>query len=66
MPGYATVNAFFQLGPVEQVVLSLNVSNLFDTRALTDVYSASIPASGVLVAQSLLGRTISTGVRFYF
>ncbi|WP_333605380.1 TonB-dependent receptor domain-containing protein [Novosphingobium sp.] len=66
MPGYATVNAFVQIRPMERVELSLNASNLFNVTALTDVMSSSMPASGVTIAQALYGRTISSSVRFFF
>lgn len=66
MPGYATVNGFLQVRPIERLELSLNASNLFDTRALTEVSAASVPVSGVTVAQALQGRTIWAGARFYF
>ncbi|HEX7819156.1 MAG TPA: TonB-dependent receptor [Sphingobium sp.] len=66
MPGYVTINPFLQITPAQRFVLALNVSNLFDVRALTSVSSASLPASGVVVGQALYGRTISTSARFYF
>ena len=66
MPGYATVNAFVQVRPVDRIVLSLTASNLFDEVAITDVASESLPASGVVLAQTLPGRTVNAAVRFYF
>lgn len=66
MPGYATVNAFVEVRPVDKVVLSLTANNLFDEIALTDVGSDSLPASGVVLAQALPGRTVRAAVRFYF
>lgn len=66
MPGYVTVNPFLQVTPTQRLVLALNVNNLFDVRALTSVSSASLPTSGVVLAQALYGRTISTSARFYF
>lgn len=66
MPGYATVNAFVQVRPIDRVVLSLTANNLFDETALTEVSADSLPASGVVLAQALPGRTVTAAVRFYF
>lgn len=66
MPGYTTVNAFVQVRPIERVVLSLNAANLLNAKGLTDVADGSMPASGVTLAQTLYGRTISAAARFYF
>jgi len=66
MPAYTTVALFAQLRPIERVELSLNASNIFNTRAITDVANATIPAGGVAFAQTLYGRTISTSARFFF
>jgi outer membrane receptor protein involved in Fe transport len=66
MPGFTTVNGVLQVRPIERLELSLNASNLFNTRALTDVSAATIPASGVVIGQALQGRTIWAGARFYF
>lgn len=66
MPAYTTVNAFFQLRPIERVELSFNVSNLFNVKAFTDVAAETMPASGAVLAQTLYGRTASAALRFYF
>ncbi|WP_396593845.1 TonB-dependent receptor domain-containing protein [Brevundimonas sp. R86498] len=66
MPGYTTVNAFFQVRPVDRVVVSLHANNLFDTMAITEVSAATLPASGYLFAQTLPGRNISASVRLFF
>lgn len=66
LPAYATVNAFFQVRPIERVVLSVNANNLFDETAITAVSSDSLPASGAVLAQTLSGRTVTAGVRIYF
>lgn len=66
IPGYETVNTFIQFRPIDRVVLSLNISNLFDTSAITDVAANTIPATGVVLAQSLYGRTVTGGFRYFF
>ena len=66
MPGYTIVNAFLQVRPTERVQLSLNAHNLFDKLALTEVSSSSIPANGITQVRALVGRTITTSLRFDF
>ncbi|MCE7796506.1 TonB-dependent receptor [Sphingobium sufflavum] len=66
MPGFATVGLFAQYRPVERLVLGANVSNLFDKTALTEVYSAAVPASGIATARTLYGRLVSVSGRFFF
>lgn len=66
IPGYTTVNAFVQFRPMDRVVLSLNANNLFDELAITDVSAPTLPASGVVLAQTLYGRSLTAAVRFYF
>lgn len=66
MPGFTTVGAFVQFRPVERVELSVNASNLFNTLAIVGTTESAIPASGVVSAQTLMGRTVSGSVRFYF
>jgi outer membrane receptor protein involved in Fe transport len=65
-PGYVTTNAFVQVRPAARLLLSLNASNLFDTRAITSFDEATIPASGILRARPLNGRTVSTTLRADF
>lgn len=66
MPAYTTVGAFLQYRPAERVQLAFNVSNLFDKTGLTDVSQGSIPASGVVTARAINGRTVSTSLRYSF
>jgi len=65
-PGYVIVSPFLQVRPTARVELSLNAYNLFDKLALVQVSSAAIPASGIVNAQTLNGRTITGSVRFSF
>jgi outer membrane receptor protein involved in Fe transport len=64
MPAYTTVNAFVQYRPFDRVQLSLNASNLFNALALTEITQGSIPASGVVLARTMAGRTVSGAIRF--
>lgn len=66
LPAYAIVNAFFQIRPVDRVQLSINANNLFDRMGITEAEEGSIPASGIVRARSINGRTISAAVRFDF
>lgn len=65
-PGYVIVSPFLEVRPTERVQLSLNAYNVFDKLALVQVGSAAIPASGIVNAQTLNGRTITGSVRFSF
>lgn len=66
MPAYTIVNAFVQYRPFDRVQLSLNASNLFNALALTEITQGSIPASGVVLARTMAGRTVSGAIRFSF
>jgi outer membrane receptor protein involved in Fe transport len=66
LPGYELVNAFVQVRPVENVQLMLNVNNLFNKLALSDSEQAAIPASGVVLGRTYLGRTASATLRYSF
>ncbi|KHK89159.1 TonB-dependent receptor domain-containing protein [Novosphingobium malaysiense] len=66
LPAYTTVGAFVQYRLAENIVWSMNASNLFDVLAITDVLEGSIPATGVVSARTLYGRTISSSLRFNF
>ncbi|TAL38161.1 MAG: TonB-dependent receptor [Phenylobacterium sp.] len=66
LPSYTLVNAFVQVRPTEQVQLMLNVNNLFNELALSDVEQAAIPASGVVLGRAYNGRTASATLRYTF
>lgn len=66
LPGYTLVNAFVQVRPMERVQLMLNVNNLFDELALSDVEQATIPASGVVLGRAYNGRTASATLKYTF
>lgn len=66
MPGYVTTNAFVQVRPVDRLLLSLNASNLFDTKAIVAVEQATLPASGIVEAHLLTGRAVSVTARLDF
>lgn len=66
MPGYVTVGAFLQVRPLKGLALGLNGSNLFNTRAFTDIADATMPASGVALARTMPGRLITGSARLFF
>ncbi len=66
MPGYTTVGLFLQVRPIERLVLGLNAGNLFNTLAFADIGDATVPASGVGLARTLPGRTVSASARVFF
>lgn len=66
MPGYVTTNAFVQVRPIDRLLLSLNASNLFDTKAIVAVEQATLPASGIVEAHLLTGRAVSVTARLDF
>jgi outer membrane receptor protein involved in Fe transport len=66
MPGFIITNLFTQVRPLPQVTLALNVNNLFDVEGYTEVTQATIPASGVVSARPIFGRTVTTSLRFDF
>lgn len=66
LPGYTAINAFVNLRPVDNVTVSLNANNLFDTKGITEAEEGSIPANGIVRARSITGRTVSASLRFDF
>ncbi|MGD9810236.1 MAG: TonB-dependent receptor [Sphingobium sp.] len=67
-PAYAQVNAFLNFHPIDNVELSLNANNLFNTVGITEAEEGSI-VNGVnnyIRARSINGRTISASVKYSF
>lgn len=67
-PAYTQVNAFVNFHPVDNIVVSLNANNLFNTVGITEAEEGSITAgaNNYIRARSINGRTISASVRFDF
>lgn len=66
LPAFTTVGAFAQFRPMERLEFSVNASNLFNERAITSISEGAIPASGVVMARTMYGRTVSASARFFF
>jgi outer membrane receptor protein involved in Fe transport len=65
-PGYVIVNPYVYVRPVRNVELGVTAFNVFDEIAIVNIGASAIPASGVVQAQTLNGRTISASLRYTF
>lgn len=66
MPGFAQVNAFVAVRPIERVEIGLNAANLFNATGFTEAEEGAIPANNIVRARSIAGRTVLASVRFDF
>lgn len=66
LPAFTQVNTFLNIRPIENVQVSLNANNLFNTKGFTESEEDSIPANGIVRARSINGRTVSASVKFDF
>ncbi len=68
LPGYAQVNAFLNVTPLEGLELSINANNVFNTVGITEAEEGSIieGANNFVRARSINGRTISATVKYSF
>ncbi|MCB5228071.1 TonB-dependent receptor [Alishewanella sp. 16-MA] len=63
---YTQFNAFANYELAQNLTLSLNVNNLFDTVGITEAEQGSVPANGIITARTINGRTASLGIRYQF
>ena len=66
LPAYNQVNAFISVRPANNMQVSLNANNLFNTEGFTEAEEGSIPGNGIVRARSINGRTISAAVKLDF
>jgi len=66
MPGYYYVNGSVGFRLSEALSLSLSVNNLFDKVGISEAEEGSLPASGIVRARSIPGRTTSVGLKYTF
>lgn len=66
LPAYVQVNAFAAIRPVENIEMSINVNNLFNSVGYTEAEEGSIPGNNIVRARSIVGRTVSASLRFDF
>lgn len=64
--GYTQLNAFANYELAENLTLSLNVNNLFDTIGITEAEQGSVPENGIITARTINGRTASVALRYQF
>ncbi len=66
LPAFTQVNAFLSVRPVQNIQLSINANNVFNTAGFTEAEEGSIPANGIVRARSINGRTISAAIKYNF
>lgn len=64
--GYTQVNAFASYDVTENLSVSLNINNLFDTVGITEAEEGSVPANDIIRARSINGRTTSFTLNYQF
>lgn len=64
--GYTQVNAFASYLISEQISISLNVNNLFDTNGITEAEEGVVPANDIIRARTINGRTTSMMLKYQF
>jgi outer membrane receptor protein involved in Fe transport len=65
-PGYTSFNGFIDFEVVDNLKFSINANNIFNTLGITESGNNTIPASGLITARAIAGRTISGSVKFEF
>lgn len=65
-PSYAYVNGFASWRVTKALTASLNVNNLFNTFGLSEAEEGSIPASGIIRARGLTGRSVAVSLKYDF
>ena len=65
-PGYVLISPFVQYRPADGLTLALNAFNVFDEVAVVQLGAPSIPASGIVNAQVMNGRTVTASLRYAF
>ncbi|WP_194441302.1 TonB-dependent receptor [Pseudoalteromonas sp. A520] len=64
--GYTQVNGFVSYNLSENLSLSLNVNNLFDTVGITEAEEGSVPDNDIIRARTINGRTTSLTLKYSF
>lgn len=66
LPGFAQVNLFLNIRIVEGLIAAVNVNNVNNAFGLTEAEEGSLPASGIIRARPINGRTTSVSLRYAF
>ena len=64
--GYTQVNAFASYMLSDNLSVSVNINNLFDTTGITEAEEGSVPANGIIRARTINGRTSSLTLKYDF
>lgn len=64
--GYQQVNAWLAYDVSDAMQLSLSANNLFDAIGITEAEEGVVPASGIIRARGLNGRSTSVNLRYSF
>ncbi|MFO6445502.1 TonB-dependent receptor domain-containing protein [Erythrobacter sp. NE805] len=65
-PGYVLVSPFVQYRPTDSLTVAVNAFNVFDELAVVSLGAPTIPASGIVNAQVMNGRTVTASLRYAF
>lgn len=66
LPAFTQVNAFASIKPIPRLQISVHANNLFNVTGFTEAEEATIPASGIVRARSINGRSVSLSVRMEY
>jgi outer membrane receptor protein involved in Fe transport len=66
LPGFTQINLFLNIGLAEGLIASVNVNNVNNAFGLTEAEEGVLPASGIVRARPINGRTTSVSLRYSF
>ena len=64
--GYTQVNGFVSYMMTDNMSVSLNINNMFDTNGITEAEEGSVPDNGIIRARTINGRTTSLALKYDF
>jgi len=66
LPAFAQVNAYVRYQITGGLDIDLRANNVLNTIGFTETQAATVPASGLATARSIVGRTIEAALRYSF
>jgi outer membrane receptor protein involved in Fe transport len=66
LPAFAQVNAYVRYQITGGLDIDLRANNVLNTIGFTETQAATVPASGLATARSIVGRTIEAVLRYSF
>jgi len=63
---YTQVNAFVSYSLAENLTVSVNINNLFNTVGITEAEEGSVPENNIIRARTINGRTSSLTLKYEF